>query len=232
MIDIPEQNSSLFISIHAAHRICNFMNSSSSYASESLLGPPSELISVNDFILSCSQLIHTPENLPNHSDYDIESECRLVCSLSLLDYTPCESTNTIYSVVEYKELLDNTLSNPFKYSHLIRSHEENIESALTSSKSGNFKPTKTKKRKRADLSHLGDSQQHPDTQELKNQLDKISLTCWQYVSYVIYFHILSISLVISLRYPNESALFVRPPKNSDYNILTAVVRQLSSSPDP
>ncbi|KAH8119066.1 snRNA-activating protein of 50kDa MW C terminal-domain-containing protein [Phellopilus nigrolimitatus] len=188
------------------------MNSTSAYASEAIIGPPSNPIHVQYFINQCSHsqslrgpgescyLNTTWHELSEEQKREVEEEC---------------------GVGDLEATLNETLSNPFLYSHLFQSLENNIEAIRANLKpSGQPKP-KPRKRKRTEKQAPDETQLSPEVLQLRNNLNDIPLKCWPY--------------------PVDAANFTRPQKNSDLNILTkpkgprtagpSTLPQSSRSPD-
>ncbi|EJD02827.1 uncharacterized protein FOMMEDRAFT_156180 [Fomitiporia mediterranea MF3/22] len=189
------------------------MSASASYAIEALIGPSSHPISPSGFIQRC--LSHSSSaaryahratswsDLSNETKRAIEREC---------------------SVADLESSLNQTLSSPFQYSFLIRSHEDAIHSiraappkpADASSPSQTLNPPKSSNRKRKRISKLPSSgtcgeiptQWNSEVQQLRNNLERIALSCWSY--------------------PPDAAFVTRPPKNSDLNTLTKPKASCSS----
>ncbi|KAL5523658.1 hypothetical protein ACEPAG_7831 [Sanghuangporus baumii] len=144
-----------------------------SYASEALVGPPSQPVSLREFIHACSRSPgYNPYRATSTSDQPedraIEEEC---------------------SVADLQASLNETLSNPFKYAFLVRDHENIIDQIRSASKlhgSQASKPVRSRKRKR--IERIGeDDQLHPDVLQLQNSLESIALSCWSYPTDAAFF---------------------------------------------
>ncbi|KAL5507382.1 hypothetical protein ACEPAH_6838 [Sanghuangporus vaninii] len=143
-----------------------------SYASEALVGPPSQPVSVREFIHACSRSNgydpHRAISTPDHPEKSaIEEEC---------------------SVADLQASLNETLSNPFKYAFLVRNHENIIDQIRSASSNQPSKPVRARKRKRTERSTTGeDNQLHPDVLQLQNSLESIALSCWSYPTDAAFF---------------------------------------------
>ncbi|KAL5528536.1 hypothetical protein ACEPAF_7672 [Sanghuangporus sanghuang] len=137
-----------------------------SYASEALVGPPSQLVSVHEFIHACSRSTGY-DRATSTSDHPEERAIAEECS-----------------VADLQASLNETLSNPFKYAFLVRNHENIIDQIRSASKphsSQTSKPVRSRKRKRTERSTTGeDDRLHPDVLQLQNGLESIALSCWSY----------------------------------------------------
>ncbi|KAI5120344.1 hypothetical protein M0805_009419 [Coniferiporia weirii] len=166
------------------------MNASSAYASESILGPPSDPIHIREFIDRCSRshAFRGPE-LPEEQKQEIEEEC----SVSDLEHT-----------------LNETISNPFHYVHLVHSLENNIEAIRSTSKANGQPRPKSRKRKKVETTALNEIEPPDECMQLRNDLDGIVLKCWPY--------------------PADAVAFIRPQRNSDLNILTNARKSQNPAP--
>lgn len=115
--------------------------------------------------------------------------------------------------------MNDTLSDPFRYVHITRAHKDVID-VITSNAS---RSRKSGKRKRAEVVTPNESPVPAEVVRLREYLDSVQLKCWPYVD-------LSPRTLCScsLRYPVDAALFIRPPKSSDLNVLAELVRTRST----
>ncbi len=188
---------------------------------ESLIGPPSELIHINDFLRSSHDSIahvltepdllrHSSEGIDPAPQDSIASECRWVSRTNdRSTRSGCPSVNDIRSKVS------DIFNDPRLYVYARRVHDSSVNTThelAERNKSGK------RKRKREVISEPEDT---PDLIAMKGDLVNIKLQSWPYAHSLI-------DLVIRIsdqhRLPQEAAVFIRGPKNSDINTLTEIVR--------
>lgn len=134
---------------------------------------------------------------------------------------PLLITNTSASVADTKTSIEDALNNPTLYAHITRTHDTNIylvhEHADTSGR-----------RKRKRPINVDPEYELPVATAFQKTLDNIRLKSWQYVFSpdLIRNPITDLKYRITL----DSALFLRAPKNSDLNVLTAIKRSAPLEP--
>ncbi|KAI0305718.1 snRNA-activating protein of 50kDa MW C terminal-domain-containing protein [Multifurca ochricompacta] len=154
---------------------------------ESFIGPSSELIDIDDFLLSVRNnsahvFIPPPDFFPQAAESvnprrqdDIASEC---------------------GVDDVRSKVTSIFNDPRLYVHARQIHDTAVNSIYDLAER---KKSGKRKRKREVLSKLEDT---PDLVALKNGLGNIKLRSWPL--------------------PQEAAIFIRGPKNSDLNTLTEI----------
>lgn len=123
------------------------------------------------------------------------------------------------SITDIKSSIEELLDNPTLYAHITKTHDTNVylihEHADTSGR---------RKRRRPAL--LDPAHEVPAVTALQKTLDTVQLKSWQYVSNLIH---LELDADTAIRLMLDSALFMRAPKNSDQNVLTAIKKSVDPS---
>ncbi|KAI0264797.1 hypothetical protein BGY98DRAFT_1039103 [Russula aff. rugulosa BPL654] len=161
---------------------------------ESLIGPPSELIHINDFLRSSGDSGADVPTVPEQSSEGI-------------DPTLHDSIASECSVDDIRSKVSDIFNDPRLYVYARRVHDTSVNTThelAERNKSGK------RKRKREVVSEPEDT---PDLIAMKSDLANIKLKSWPL--------------------PQEAAVFIRGPKNSDINTLTEIKQAKNgSTPDP
>ncbi|KAF8482904.1 snRNA-activating protein of 50kDa MW C terminal-domain-containing protein, partial [Russula ochroleuca] len=164
---------------------------------ESLIGPPSELIHIDDFLRSSCESaarVFTLPGLPEQISEGVDPELQ-------------DSIVSECSVDDVCSKLSDIFNDPRLYVHARRVHDSSVNTAHDLAERNT---SGKRKRKREVVSEPEDT---PDLIALKGDLADIKLKSWPL--------------------PQEAAVFIRGPKNSDINTLTEIKQAKNgSTPDP
>ncbi|KAH9960424.1 snRNA-activating protein of 50kDa MW C terminal-domain-containing protein [Russula dissimulans] len=153
---------------------------------ESLIGPPSELINIADFLRSARNSGAYPFAAPDAPQQIVEG----------VDHQPQDSILSECRVDDISSKLCDVFNDPRLYVHARHVHDASVNTAYDLA---DRNTTVKRKRKREVVSDLEDT---PNLMSLKGSLADIKLQSWPL--------------------PQEAAVFIRGPKNSDINTLTEI----------
>jgi snRNA-activating protein complex subunit 3 len=198
-------------------------------AHESLIGPCSELVNVNDFLeeaeavcdgrgegstedISASSGDSNARAVWDRLDSETKEAVSLECTCILC--AACISLLHVSagSVSDLKSMLDDDWKNPRLATHIVKSHIDFVGSIY-----GTADKSSKRKRKRGVLPDP--TEEHPEITSFQKKLDSTRLQCWPSVPTVP----LIPSSIDVYRLTVNSALFMRTPKNSDQNALCEIV---------
>ncbi|KAF7967527.1 hypothetical protein HWV62_33978 [Athelia sp. TMB] len=171
------------------------------HAHESCFGPPSNSIDIARFIQSAKELEASA------SQPVFLPSHKSVSGFEVMEQLPLDFNESIQeecSVADIKSSVENVLNNPTLYAHITKTHDTNVYIIHEHA-------DKSSRRKRKRPGMLDPANEPPAVTALQKTLDAIQLKSWQYML--------------------DSALFMRPPKNSDQNVLISVKESLNALPD-
>ncbi|CAL1707632.1 unnamed protein product [Somion occarium] len=178
------------------------LNVNSGQSHEAQFGPPSAPINIAQFLQTALKFEqgsddHSPCSVFSHSVGNGKAQEWLT-----LNQTQHEAIETECSVGDIQESLNEVVSNPRLFSHVIKTHEAAVQSIYETAESSS-----RRKRKRVTVTEPAD--EHAGVASLRSKLDAVQLTSWP----------------LTL----NSALFIRTPRHADHNTLVETKRLNLSS---
>ncbi|KIM91888.1 hypothetical protein PILCRDRAFT_809875 [Piloderma croceum F 1598] len=177
------------------------MNAGMAHSYESQFGPASDPIDIAQFIRIATELeTQAPISVPMFSP----SPCS-VAGFEAMDQLPEEYKESVAeecSITDIKSSIEEMLDNPTLYAHITKTHDTNVYLIHEHADTSG-----RRKRKRPAL--LDPAHEAPAVTALQKTLDSVQLKSWQLML--------------------DSALFMRAPKNSDLNVLTAIKKSVDPS---
>lgn len=166
--------------------------SGQSLATEAHFGPPSECIKISDFLHEVAALEQSSHKVFAQSADSLGDVAQN--AWTALSDERRASIEAECGVQDVRKALGDVITEPRLMAHVMRSHELFTHSIYeTAEVSGR------KKRKRLTVEEP--AEEHPQVTSLRRSLEGVRLRCWPLTLH--------------------SALFIRPPKQSDHNTLTS-----------
>ncbi|KAL4254984.1 SNAPC3/SRD2 family protein [Abortiporus biennis] len=184
------------------------MNIGSKQPHESRFGPSSAIVSISDFLQSAEQLHQPSDDFPAFSTNSSSLRGSVGEAWGSLSPQQKQGIEAECRVDDIQSSLHDIITDPRLMSHVIKTHEASVHAIYETADSSS-------KRKRRRVTLADPAKEHSAIATLRNQMDAVQLASWP--------------LTIN------SALFIRPPRQSDHNCLVRP-KQLgspsASDPDP